>query len=116
MVFDQTIPPATPVLVAKPLNELEEKELEGLIEFMKNKGKVIFLAGTSASLGENEPGTLFQARLHPVRGLWTCIPHLVRKHPIFEGLPSDQMMQNTYENVWATECLARYSDARRWDI
>jgi beta-galactosidase len=43
--------------------------------------------------------------VHPARGLWTCIPHLVSNHPIFEGLPVNGMMRNVYENVWPTHTL-----------
>jgi hypothetical protein len=39
------------------------------------------------------------------QGLWTCIPHLVRDHPIFAGLPAGGMMRDIYENVWATQTL-----------
>ena len=34
------------------------------------------------------------------KGMWTCIPHLVKDHPIFAGLPVDGPMREAYENVW----------------
>jgi hypothetical protein len=37
--------------------------------------------------------------------LWSCIPHLVRDHPVFAGLPVDTMMRNVYEHVWARQTL-----------
>jgi hypothetical protein len=47
----------------------------------------------------------FTARVKAAQGLWTCIPHLVREHPIFAGLPAGGMMRDIYENVWATQTL-----------
>jgi hypothetical protein len=30
---------------------------------------------------------------------------LVKEHPVFEGLPSNTMMRDVYENVWAKQTL-----------
>jgi hypothetical protein len=38
-------------------------------------------------------------------GHWMCIPRLVKKHPVFEGLPVDGMMGPVYENVWPQSTL-----------
>lgn len=45
------------------------------------------------------------ARMKRSLGNWIGIPRLVRKHPVFDGLPTDCMMGPTYENVWAQSTL-----------
>ena len=37
--------------------------------------------------------------MEAAQGLWTCIPHLVRDHPIFAGLPTGGMMRGLYDRV-----------------
>ena len=49
--------------------------------------------------------TKINAKVHPARGLWTCIPHLVSDHPVFEGLPVNCVMRNVYENIWPMDTL-----------
>jgi hypothetical protein len=44
-------------------------------------------------------------RLKQVIGTWTCIPHIVKDHPIFDGLPVNGTMGPIYENVWAQSTL-----------
>jgi len=51
------------------------------------------------------PTVPFAARVEAARGLWTCIRHLVAKHPLFAGLHVDGMMRDVCENVWATQTL-----------
>ena len=36
-------------------------------------------------------------------GLWVGVAHIVKEHPIFNGLPSNQMMDQNYENVWSPQ-------------
>ena len=36
---------------------------------------------------------------------WVGVAHVVKDHPIFEGLPSNGLMGQTYENVWAMKTL-----------
>ena len=33
-------------------------------------------------------------------GLWVGVSHIVKKHPIFDGLEVDCMMTDLYQNVW----------------
>jgi hypothetical protein len=67
--------------------------------FLESGGTVAYIKSLSRSDSMNY--LPFSAKIHPARGLWTCIPHLVRDHPIFNGLPSDTLMRDIYENVWA---------------
>ena len=32
-------------------------------------------------------------------GLWAGKPHMVKKHPVFQGLPTGVIMQEVYQNV-----------------
>ncbi|MCU0918565.1 MAG: hypothetical protein MUC88_28995, partial [Planctomycetes bacterium] len=38
-------------------------------------------------------------------GTWTGVPHLIKDHPIFAGLPVNCMMGAVYEKVWAENTL-----------
>ena len=40
-----------------------------------------------------------------MKGLWVGVGHVVKEHPVFEGLPSNGLMGQTYENVWAMKTL-----------
>ena len=72
------------------------------MNFIRNGGKAIYLngAGNLKTIDKENAAFIYSAKVHPARGLWTCIPHLIRDHPIFNGLPSDTIMRDTYENVW----------------
>lgn len=86
---------SSPVFVAS-LNEGTEE----LFDFAKKGGTVFFINGISKNQADSLTKFPFSTKAHPAQGLWTCIPHLVKDHPIFDGLPSNAMMRNTYENVW----------------
>ncbi len=106
-----TFSPATPISVpvfvtgAAPVSTADKKRFEHLEGFVKKGGNVVYLEGTS----EDSDGTSmifpFSTNAHPGVGLWTCIPHLVHEHPVFEGLPTNGMMRNIYENVWPKTTL-----------
>ena len=98
-----------PVLVADyGREELTDSLLfQSLIDFSKQGGTVIYLEDLKNTT--NQDLLPFKAKVHPARGLWTCIPHLIHQHPIFEGLPSNTMMRDIYENVWATNTLRNIS-------
>ncbi len=81
-----------------------------LATFIKAGGTAVYLqgGGTKAPWGIGGPASPLvpiHARLKQAIGLWTCIPHLVREHPVFDGLPVNGMMEAVYENVWAESTL-----------
>jgi hypothetical protein len=93
--FRPGTPVSIPVLVA---GATSAKKKITLAAFAKQGGAVIYL----------ERGT------HPLpvrggkrgaKGLWVGVAHVVKDHPIFEGLPSNGLMGQTYENVWAMKTL-----------
>ena len=96
----------SPVFITDTSPELEA-QFSQLFTFVKEGGTAIYLkAQRGSSLIEAEnPAFPFTARVHPSKGLWTCMPHLVHPHPIFDGLPSGAPMRSIYENVWPTSTL-----------
>jgi beta-galactosidase len=105
--FDGSTSLSTPIFVTgtHPQKDAAHKRLETLLEFVKAGGTAVYIDGAKdASARDNSPFP-FTAKVHPARGLWTCIPHLVSDHPIFEGLPVNGMMRNVYKNVWPTHTL-----------
>ena len=102
-----------PVLATRPTagDAATLTAFEDLAAFARAGGTVVYVDGLG---GDHTPGQVnrlqerwfpFQPRIEPARGLWTCIPHLVLDHPIFEGLPAGGPMRDLYQNVWATTTL-----------
>jgi hypothetical protein len=86
-------------------NNKGNEKFETLMKFMQKGGTAIYIEGAFDSIPPNNGKYPFSAKSHPARGLWTCIPHMVNDHPIFEGLAVNGMMRDLYENVWATNTL-----------
>lgn len=95
--------PSVPVIVSgySGKGNLKRQQFKEVMEFVLEGGTALLLDGVTEQLLVDGSLLPFQASLHRAKGLWTCIPHLVRNHPIFEGLPSGGMMRDIYENVWA---------------
>ena len=108
--FDATTPTSVPVLVTGHADDLNKDEAAILMKFVRNGGTAVYLEGIKESVTEEQGALPFRTKVHPVVGLWTCIPHLVRRHPVFEGLPSNTMMRDIYENVWARTSLRNLQD------
>jgi beta-galactosidase len=101
-----------PVLVSRTeASSPEERRLFGALEkFVKSGGTAVYLqgGGTRVSWGKSSsasPLLPFSARQKNAVGNWSCIPRLVKAHPIFEGLPVNCMMGPVYENVWPQSTL-----------
>ena len=43
----------------------------------------------------------------PTLGGWAAKSHIVTKHPIFDGLPSNQIMHGVYENIHPVSSMAK---------
>ena len=43
----------------------------------------------------------------PTLGGWAAKSHIVTDHPIFEGLPSNQIMHGVYENIHPVSSMAK---------
>lgn len=106
--FNAQTEPSVPVLATRPA-EGSAESLETFLrlnEFARDGGTVVYVDGLGGDRDDFEaPWFPLHHRVERARGLWTCIPHLVHEHPIFEGLPSGGPMRDLYQNVWATTTL-----------
>jgi len=111
--FDASTAPSTPVLVAntRARNAAQRRRFRLLKQFVEQGGTAVYLKATDKAFRRNASNQVqsatfpFSAQVQAAQGLWTCIPHLVREHPIFKGLPANTMMRDVYENVWARQTL-----------
>ncbi len=81
-----------------------------LAAFIKAGGTAVYLGGGGPRVGwgkalEASPLLPVRARTKQAVGTWTCVPHIVKDHPVFAGLPVNCMMDAIYENVWAQNTL-----------
>jgi len=92
-------------------NTTAQRKLFGeLAEFIKAGGTAVYLQGGGPKApwgraGKASPLLPIGARSKQAIGTWTCIPRLVKDHPVFDGLPVNGMMGPLYENVWAENTL-----------
>ena len=105
--FDQLTSKNIPVLVSsnKATNDQEKRRFKNLKDFVKNGGTAVYLDRLIDSVKAESYATPFTARAHPSRGLWTCIPHIAKDHPLFDGLQTNGFLRNTYENIWPQKTL-----------
>jgi hypothetical protein len=111
--FDASTPQSIPVFVTsvKPVTQEDQKRFADLMMFIEQGGTAVYVRGVGSYFGRGGRNQIrsatvpFAGRVQIAQGKWTCIPHLVRDHPIFAGLPADGMMRDIYENVWATQTL-----------
>jgi beta-galactosidase len=87
-----------------------KKIFAALAEFAERGGTVVYLGGGGERYGWGKPVPVpkflpIEGGLKLARGTWAPITHIVRDHPIFDGLPTNQMMGPVYENVWAEHTL-----------
>lgn len=110
--FVPEIDHALPVFVSRSEAKTPEqrKRFGELAAFIKAGGTAVYLQGGGAKapwgVGGKASSLLpVDASLKQAVGTWTCIPHLVKDHPVFDGLPVNGMMGAIYENVWAEGTL-----------
>ena len=111
--FGPSTPPSIPVLVTSVKSAGAEQltRFASLKKFVEEGGTAVYLDGTGvafqvgASNQIKSPTVPLSAKVERAKGLWTCLPYLVREHPIFAGLPVGGMMRDIYENVWAPQTL-----------
>ena len=81
-----------------------------LREFIASGGTAVYFqaGGTYVKWGTPDRASkLLPLKLLLKRGLghWMGHPRFVKDHPVFEGLPSDCIMSQLYENVWPQHSL-----------
>ncbi|VGO11990.1 Beta-galactosidase [Pontiella desulfatans] len=93
--FNPETPVTLPVLVVGSVSAKKSAKLKA---FAEKGGTVVFLECGEYPLP-------VRGGKRGVKGLWVGVGHVVTDHPVFEGLPSDGLMDQTYENVWAMKTL-----------
>jgi len=110
--FNQNLDKNIPVLVGKTSKKDKKykEKVQELRTFAKKGGYVVFfevlgkrVAGFERELKEIEAETLpLEAEMQQkwaTRGGWAAKSHVVSKHQIFKGLPTEIIMHGVYENV-----------------
>jgi hypothetical protein len=110
--FDAGTDRSLPVFVSRTeaKTPAQKKSFGDLTEFIEAGGTAVYLQGGGSNVswgraGKVSPLLPVGARQRRARGLWTCIPHIVKEHPVFRGLPVNCMMGSIYENIWAESTL-----------
>jgi hypothetical protein len=111
--FGPSTPRTLPVMVTRlaPKGAPQVERFEQLKQFVESGGTAVYLDGVGVTRQRGKSNQIqseampLSATVEAAQGLWTCIPHLVREHPIFSGLPAGGMMRDVYENVWAAQTL-----------
>jgi len=110
--FDAKTDRSLPVFVSRTVAHTppQRKRFAELAAFVKAGGTAVYLQGGGPWTpwgrgGKASPLLPVAAHAKQARGNWTCIPHLVHDHPVFDGLPVNCMMGPIYENVWANGTL-----------
>lgn len=110
--FNENLDKNIPVLVGKTSKKDKKykEKVQELRTFAKKGGYVVFfevlgkrVAGFERELKEIEAETLpLEAEMQQkwaTRGGWAAKSHVVSKHQIFKGLPTEIIMHGVYENV-----------------
>jgi len=110
--FSARTDPALPVFVSRlhAKTPAQKKLFAHLAESIKAGRTAVYVyvgwpRAPWGRTGEASPLLPVNARTKRAFGHWICIPRLVKKHPIFDGLPADGMMGPVYQNVWAQNTL-----------
>ena len=104
--FSQTTDISTPVFVSSARKRLPQ--FTQLEKFVERGGKAIYLetlfqTGRSYWTTRLPPkGVLpFSFGKEHALGLWVGVSHIVCDHSIFDGLESNKMMGDLYQNIWS---------------
>ncbi len=108
---------AMPVLVGalNPKRNEDINQIKQIEEFVRKGGKAIFLEVPGKKLPWFHgplPDSPIKAKPMEVMlinslGLWAGRPHIVKKHPIFDGLPVNTIMSGVYENIHPIQSMVK---------
>jgi len=113
--FGDKTPKSIPVFVSKARANTPKAKahFQALKQFVQQGGTAVYLE-TVQRRAQNPfwGGRLPTEDVMPVSmtiqhamGLWVGVSHIVTDHPVFNGLPSNCMMGQVYENVWSPQTL-----------
>ena len=109
LAFHEDLPIDIPVLVCNvdPDKDGATETFKSLESFVSEGGTAIYLEVFKRPEHSFWAAECLPKSVLPVPGqkqhglgLWIGVSHVVRQHPIFEGLPSNMSMGDVYENVW----------------
>ena len=110
--FSSTTDSSLPVFVSRTrAGTNKQRVIFGeLKKFVASSGTAVYFNAGGAKINWGKAGKA--SPLLPVKvlikrglGLWMGYPRFVKEHPIFDGLPSDCIMTQVYENVWPQHSL-----------
>ncbi len=115
------------IVVARQDTSSEQKrsELLKVLDHVRNGGTAIYLNPFSANRNNSRERSQylpFELQSKGAAGHWISVGHVVKPHPIFDGLPSGRLMGQEYQNVVATRTVTNLSNATpvvgsmSWDI
>jgi len=97
-----------------------------VLAHVKNGGTAIYLNPIYCvrnNLKESSRFFPFELTVKGPTGHWISVSHIVKPHPVFEGLPSGQLMGQEYQNVCALRTITNLNDmavpvvgSLSWDI
>lgn len=113
--FNPNTPKTLPVFVSKAFagNPQAKGRFAALEKFVRQGGTAVYLETVQRwapnPLGGGRPPKPevlpIEMEIQAGKGLWVGVSHVVRDHPVFDGLPANRMMGQVYENVWAPQNL-----------
>ncbi len=116
--FDASTPMGVPVFVTsvKPEEGAETERFQALERWIESGGTAVYISGpgvhfdgSHTAFQVRSAAVPFSANVEHAQGLWSSVQHLVKAHPVFDGLPADGAMREVYENVRAGETLRNLS-------
>ena len=123
VLFDANVDPKTPLLVGLSKNKKQyDLDAEIIRNFVKKGGYAVFfeVKGKNSKNSDrvlkeiSHQGLPTQAEIlgkWPTLGGWAAKSHIVTDHPIFKGLPSNQIMHGVYENIHPVSSMAKQEGA-----
>jgi len=117
--FSSSTKTSIPVLVGKAnkQDKFYKQKVSEVLNFIKKGGKATFLQiqgnrikGFNRVLNNvttNNPLEMEVQQKWATLGGWAAKSHIVSKHPIFNGLPTNEIMQGVYENIHPHTTLSK---------
>ncbi len=84
-----------------------------VLDHVNNGGTAIYLNPVTIrgnNVKEKSRFLPFELSVRNATGHWISVSHVVKPHPIFEGLPSGQLMGQEYQNVCAVRTITNLNE------
>lgn len=113
--------PGAPLVVPHPTDD-RVGEARAALAYAEAGGTVVYLTLPGKAGAWKVPARLSSPWLSaPVKtrrakGLWVGVAHIIRRHRVTEGLPSDLMMQDDFQNVYPILTLTRIGEGIEGEV